>query len=97
MLGLALAHIPAEDLEREMLVRTDIGGCTHAFTADCREAGIRFSVGYELTDTVRTAILDMPEAQWVQAIDADCAERDGAWVAELTVCAYLSAGRRARG
>ncbi len=91
VLGLALAQIPAQDLEREMLVRTDIGGCTHAFTADCREAGIRFSVGYELTDTVRTAILDMPEAQWVQAIDADGAERDGAWVAELTDRVDLSA------
>jgi Transposase DDE domain group 1 len=91
VLGLALAQIPAADLEREMLVRTDVGGCTHAFTADCREAGIRFSVGYELTDTVRAAILDTPEAQWVQAIDADGAERDGAWVSELTDRVDLSA------
>jgi Transposase DDE domain group 1 len=91
VLGLALAQIPAADLDREMLVRTDIGGCTHAFTADCREAGIRFSVGYELTDTVRAAILEVPEAQWVQASDADGAERDGAWVAELTDRVELSA------
>jgi hypothetical protein len=26
------------DLDREILVRTDIGGRTHAFTSDCREA-----------------------------------------------------------
>jgi hypothetical protein len=84
VLGLALAQIPAADLDREMLVRTDIGGCTHAFTADCREAGIRFSVGYELTDTVRQAILEVPEVQWVQAIDADGEDRDGAWVCELS-------------
>jgi hypothetical protein len=45
VLGLALGQLPAEDLGREILVRTDIGGCTHAFTADCRDAGIRFSVG----------------------------------------------------
>ena len=64
MLGLALEQLPAEDLDREILVRTDIGGCTHAFTADCRDAGIRFSVGYELTETVRAAILEVPEAQW---------------------------------
>lgn len=91
VLGLALAQIPASDLDREMLVRTDIGGCTHAFTADCREAGIRFSVGYELTDSVRAAILDTPEAQWAQAIDADGEDRDGAWVSELTDRVALSA------
>ena len=45
VLGLALAQLPAEDLQREILVRADIGGCTHAFTQDCREADIRFSVG----------------------------------------------------
>jgi hypothetical protein len=91
VLGLALAQIPAADLERDMLARTDIGGCTHAFTADCREAGIRFSVGYELTDTVRQAILDTPESQWEQAIDADGEDRDGAWVSELTDRVDLSA------
>jgi hypothetical protein len=91
VLGMALAQIPAQDLDREMLVRTDIGGCTHAFTADCRDAGIRFSVGYELGDAVRTAILETPEARWEQAINADGAVRDGAWVTELTDRLDLSA------
>ena len=84
VLCLALEQLPAEDLGREILVRADIGGATHAFTADCRDAGIRFSVGYELNDTVRQAILDLPETAWVQAIEADGSLRDGAWVAELT-------------
>ena len=91
MLGLALEQLPAEDLDREILVRTDIGGCTHAFTSDCRDAGIRFSVGYELTETVRQAILEVPESAWIQAIDADGEDRDGAWVAELTDRLDLSA------
>jgi hypothetical protein len=91
VLGLALAQLPAEDLDREILVRTDIGGCTHQFTSDCREAGILFSVGYELTETVRTAILGVPEAAWVQAINADGHDRDGAWVCELTDRIDLSA------
>ena len=43
VLGLALEQLPAEALDREILVRTDSGGCTHAFTADCRDAQIRFS------------------------------------------------------
>ena len=91
VLGLALAQLPAEDLDREILVRTDIGGRTHPFTADCREANIRFSVGYELTETVRQAILELPETAWVQAINADGEDRDGAWVAELTDQLDLSA------
>ena len=91
VLGLALEQLPAEDVHREILVRTDIGGCTHAFTADCHEAGIRFSVGYELNDTVRAAILELPETVWEQAINAGGAERDGAWVAELTDHVELSA------
>lgn len=91
VLGMALAQLPAEDLGREILVRTDIGGCTHAFAQDCRDAGIRFSVGYELNDTVRQAILEVTEAAWVQAIDADGKDRNGAWVAELTEHLDLSA------
>ena len=91
VLGLALAQLPARDLEREILVRCDIGGATHAFTADCREANIRFSVGYALDDTVRQAILELPETAWVQAIDAAGQDRDGAWVAEVTERLDLSA------
>jgi hypothetical protein len=91
VLGLALDQLPAEDLEREILVRADIGGATHAFTHDCREANIRFSVGYELSATARAAILELPESAWVQAIDGDGADRDGAWVAELTDHLDLSA------
>lgn len=91
VLGLALAQLPTQDLDREILVRTDIGGQTHAFCADCREASIRFSVGYELNDTVRQAILDLRETAWVQAINAGGEDRDGAWVAELTDHLDLSA------
>jgi hypothetical protein len=91
VLALALEQLPAEDLGREILVRADSGGATHAFTADCRDAGIRFSVGYELNDTVRSAILALPEAAWVPAIDADGRRREGAWVAELTDHLDLSA------
>jgi hypothetical protein len=91
VLGLALGQLPAEDLDREILVRIDIGGQTHAFTADCREANIRFSVGYELNDSVRTAILAVPQTAWRQAINGDGADRDGAWVCELTDRLDLSA------
>jgi hypothetical protein len=91
VLGMALAQLPAEELGREILVRTDIGGCTHAFTSDCREASIRFSVGYELTETIRQTILELPESAWVPAIDAGGEDRKGAWVAELSDHLDLSA------
>jgi hypothetical protein len=57
VLQLALEQLPAADLGREILVRCDIGGRTHAFTQDCRDAGIRFSVGHEVDERVREAIL----------------------------------------
>lgn len=84
VLQLALEQLPAQDLHREILARTDIGGRTHAFTSECREAGIRFSVGYEVDQRVRGAISELPEAAWEQAIDGGGEVREGAWVAELT-------------
>jgi hypothetical protein len=90
VLQLALEQLPEADLDREILVRTDIGGQTHAFTRDCREAGIRFSVGYEV-ERVREAILKTPESAWQSAIDAEGEVREGAWVTELTDEVDLSA------
>jgi hypothetical protein len=83
-LQLALEQLPPEDLCREILARADIGGRTHAFTQDCRDAGIRFSVGYEVDERVRETILALPDSAWQQAIDAEGKEREGAQVTELT-------------
>lgn len=91
VLQLALEQLPAQDLEREILARTDIGGRTHAFTCDCRSAGIRFSVGYEVDERVRGAIAELPESAWQAAIDGDGTEREGARVVELTDHLDLSA------
>jgi hypothetical protein len=91
VLQLALEQLPEADLDREILVRTDIGGRTHAFTRDCRDAGIRFSVGYEVDERVREANLKTPESAWQSAIDGEGTERKGAWVAELTEDVDLSA------
>jgi hypothetical protein len=84
VLELALEQLPEAGLDREILARADVGGATHAFTADCRSADIRFSVGYAVDETVREAILGLPESAWTQAIDAEGEVREGAWVAELT-------------
>jgi Transposase DDE domain group 1 len=84
VLQLALEQLPPGDLHREILARADIGGRTHAFTQDCRDAGIRFSVGYEVDERVREAILTLPDSAWCQAVDAEGKEREGAQVAELS-------------
>lgn len=84
VLQLALEQLPEADLGREILARTDIGGRTHAFTSDCRSAGIRFSVGYEVDERVRGAITALPEAAWQSAIDGNGEIREGAEVTELT-------------
>ena len=91
VLELALAQLPPCDLDRRILVRTDIGGCTHAFITDLREANIRFSVGYEVDERVREAVLKVDESAWIAAIEPAGEERDGAWVAELTEHLDLSA------
>lgn len=90
VLAAALEQLPGRDLGREILVRTDIGGRTHAFTQDCRDAGIRFSVGYEVEERVREAILNTPESAWQSAIDAEGEVREGAWVTELSAEVDLS-------
>ena len=91
VLQLALEQLPEADLEREILARADIGGRTHAFTSDCREAGIRFSVGYEVDAQVREAIGALAESAWQAAVDGDGTEREGAQVTELTDDLDLSA------
>jgi hypothetical protein len=91
VLQLALEQLPETDLHREILARADIGGRTHAFISDCRQAGIRFSVGYGIEERVREAILALPDAAWEQAIDAGGKEREGAQVAELSAHVDLSA------
>jgi hypothetical protein len=84
VLALALEQLPEADLGREILARADIGGRTHAFTSDCREAGIRFSVGYEVDERVREAIGALGESAWQAAIDGEGKEREGAEVTELS-------------
>ncbi len=92
VLDLALAQIPAEDVESlEILVRADSAGATHGLVDYCREANMRFSVGYELTEPVRAAILQIPADAWVPALDQDGSERENGEVAEITNSVDLSA------
>jgi hypothetical protein len=85
VLELALEQIPRAHFQTiEILVRTDTAGATHALIDYCREEELEFSVGYELTEPVRQAILRTPEAAWVAALDQDGSERTNGEVAEIT-------------
>jgi hypothetical protein len=81
----AIQQIPAEHIETiDLLLRVDSAGASHDLLDWCRDAAIRFSVGYDLTETVRAAILKIPDGDWVAAIDQDGGARPNGHVAEIT-------------
>ncbi|MCA1701161.1 MAG: IS1380 family transposase [Actinobacteria bacterium] len=88
----ALAQVPAEHIEdTEILLRADSAGATHALLEFCREHRLRYSVGYELTDQVRAAILKIPEDAWIAALATDGSERENGQIAEITDLLDLTA------
>lgn len=81
----ALAQVPVDPETVEVVVRADSAGLTHGFVDACRQRHVRFAIGFDLTEAVRTAVLSVPEGQWTPAISADGSEeRDHAEVAEIT-------------
>ncbi len=84
VLDLALAQLDQQALEGEILVRADGAGATHDLTEYCREAGLRFSVGFDLSEAVREAIIALDEPLWAKAIRADGKERKHSDVCEIT-------------
>jgi hypothetical protein len=87
----ALEQIPQAHVgEIEMLLRADSAGATHGLIDWCRDARIRFSVGYDLTEPVRAAILKAPAGAWIPALDQDGSERANGEVCELSELVDLS-------
>ena len=86
VLDAALAQLPPPQprKRRPILARADSAGATHGFVTALRERRIRFSIGFQLTAHVRTAVLAMPSRAWVPAFRQDGTDRDGADVCELT-------------
>ncbi len=81
----ALAQIPVEHIaDIDLLVRVDSAGACHELLDFCREGRIAFSVGYDLTETVREAILQIADEAWVCALDQDGHQRPNGQVAEIT-------------
>ena len=92
VIDLALAQIPAEYSSRwrSWCARIPPAPRTVWSTTAAR-ADLRFSVGYELTEPVRAAILEIPADAWVPALDQDGSERENGEVAEITDSVDLSA------
>jgi hypothetical protein len=77
----ALQQIPVEHIQEiEILLRTDTAGMAHDLVNWAREGRLGSSVGFDLTEPVRSAILAVPENAWLPALDRDgrlAAERAG--------------------
>ena len=58
---MALAQLPVDPNVVEVVARADSDGLTHGFVNACRDHGMRFSIGYDLTEPVRSACLTIPE------------------------------------
>jgi hypothetical protein len=84
VLDRALAQLPIDASDVEMLVRTDTAGATHDFVDGCRQRQVRFSIGLPVDQRVRDALLLTQEEDWTPAVETDGSARDGAWVTELT-------------
>lgn len=81
----AIGQIPVEYIENiKLLLRVDTAGASHELLDWAREGRIGFSVGYELNEAVRDAILGIPDNDWVPALDQDGNPRPNGQVAELT-------------
>ena len=88
----ALEQIPAEHIsDMEILVRADSAGATHDLLDFCREGRLRYSVGYELSEPVRAAILQVPDEQWIAALASDDTPRANGQIAEITDLLDLTA------
>lgn len=97
LLNAAVAQLPvttkADDpvAGMDVLARADSAGATHGFVDAIVAKGFEFSVGFDITEAVRLAILDVPGGAWQTPVTQDLEEREGAGVAEVTFYLGLSA------
>ena len=65
-------------------MRADSAGATHDLMDFCREGRLRYSVGYELSEQVRAAILKVPEKKWIASLATDGSPRPNGQIVEIT-------------
>jgi hypothetical protein len=95
VLSAAIAQVPPVH-RKKLLIRADGAGSSHGLldwlTAQDAKRGrsLDYSVGFAVTDQVRTAISRVPARAWTPAIDADGNVRQGGDVAEVTALLDLT-------
>jgi hypothetical protein len=87
----ALAQLPIDPLETEVIARADSAGWSHGFVNHCRHRHVRFVIGHQLTIDIANVLVTVPERAWQPAISADGTElREHAEVVEITEGVDLS-------
>ena len=95
VLGMALAQLPVDPKQVEVIARADSAGLTHGFINACVTAHVKFTVGHDLTEVVRNACLAIPPRTWKPAITADGSDyRDEAWITDAVDLSLWPAGSR---
>jgi hypothetical protein len=95
VLTAAIAQVPPTHRKR-ILVRADGAGASHGLLdwlslQDAKRGrSVEYSIGFAVTDQVRTAISYVPARAWTPAVDAEGGLRDGGDVAEVTDLLDLS-------
>lgn len=88
----ALEQLPAGlAADTEIVLRSDSAGATHELLEWAREGGVRFSVGFDLTESVRKAICQIPAERWAPTLSRDGSPQENGEVAEATDLIDLSA------
>jgi hypothetical protein len=89
VLTAAITQVPSAH-RRKLLIRADGAGASHGLldwltTQDAKRGrSLEYSVGFAVTDQVRSAISRVPARAWLPAVDADGGVRDGGDVVEVT-------------
>lgn len=85
----AIAQIPGT-YRKHLLIRCDGAGASHELVDwlhkqdQVRGRTVEYSVGFAVTEHVRTAIGQVPKKTWTPAMDADGEQRAGGDIAEIT-------------
>jgi hypothetical protein len=69
---------------RQVLIRADAGGCTHAFVDWLVGQRLQYSIGFTLPTDFADELEKIPEQVWTPAYDGDGKVRESAHVAEVT-------------
>jgi hypothetical protein len=97
VLSEAVAQLPAR-YRRKIIFRADGAGATHDLLKWIKETAAEkgytwhYSVGFDVTEPVRTAITAVPADTWACALTPDHEVRPGAYVTELTGLLTLADG-----